>query len=94
MKPNLLASLKIKDFEADSAIVVASSNILESANGDQHVYVVDNNDGHMMARKVVVETGASYQGRTLVLPGELKLGMQVLDEGSRSVISGDKIELK
>lgn len=91
LRPNLLAVVKIKDFEQPEAIVVPTNLILNDNQGD-FVYVVQENDGVSVATKKPVERGLSYQGETLIESG-LTSGDRLVDEGFRSVAEGTQLKV-
>ena len=91
LRPNLLAVVKIKDFEQQEAIVVPTNLILNDNQGD-FVYVVQENDGVPVATKKPVERGLSYQGETLIESG-LTAGDRLVNEGFRSVAEGTQLKV-
>ncbi len=92
LKPNLLAVLQIKDFEQDSAVVVPSNLIQQSAKGDEFVYVLDQRDGKHRVKRLSVETGISYSNQTHVKSG-LNGNEWLVKDGARSVKDGQEVEL-
>ena len=92
LKPNLLAVLQIKDFEQDSAVVVPSNLIQQSAKGDEFVYVLEQANGKSLVKRVAVETGISYNNQTHVKAGLTGNEWLVID-GARSVKDGQEVEL-
>ena len=91
LRPNLLAVVKIKDFEQQEAVVVPTNLILNDNQGD-FVYVVQENDGVPVATKKPVERGLSYQGGTLIESG-LAAGDRLVNEGFRSVAEGTQLKV-
>lgn len=89
IKPNLLAILKIKDFEADSAIVISSTLIQQTPSGENFIYILDDNN---RVTKLEVKTGLSYQGKTMIISG-LKGDEKIIDKGSRSVKEGQQVAI-
>ena len=92
LKPNLLAVLQIKDFEQDSAVVVPSNLIQQSAKGDEFVYVLEQTNGKSLVKRVAVETGISYNNQTHV-KGGLTGNEWLVKDGARSVKDGQEVEL-
>jgi RND family efflux transporter MFP subunit len=92
LKPNLLAVLQIKDFEQDSAVVVPSNLIQQSAKGDEFVYVLEQSNGKAKVNRVAVETGISYNNQTHVKSG-LAGNEWLVKDGARSVKDGQEVEL-
>jgi len=94
MKPNLLAEIDIRDFVADSAIVLPSSIIQEDSEGNSFVMQVDNSGTPgPVARKTVVETGKTFKGQTLIMGG-LKGSEKLIDKGGRTVKDGEEIKIQ
>ena len=93
LKPNLLADISVRDFSLDSAVVIPSSIIQQDRNGNNYVYVLeDNNTGQKKVKKVIIKPGLSYQNQSVVLEG-LKGNEMYIDKGSRSVQDGDVVEI-
>jgi membrane fusion protein, multidrug efflux system len=92
-KPNMMASVQLNDYSKDSTIVLNSRVVLETTSGESFVYVVENvNDNIGVVRRVLIKTGPSYEGKVEVLEG-LGGSEKVIDKGSRSVKSGQKVRL-
>lgn len=91
LKPNLVAVIRLKDFETDSAFLLPSKVIQQDAKG-YYVYVADDNGGKPVARKTYVTTGLSDSERTMILSG-LNTGDRVVTEGFNTVKAGMRIEL-
>lgn len=89
LKPNLLANIRIVDFAKDSAIAVPSEVILQDAQNNEYVFVVDRN-GAEKAKKKIVQTGLSYNNKTLVKSG-LDAGEEIILEGARNVREGEEV---
>lgn len=90
LKPNLLADISVRDFTLDTAVVLPSSIIQQDRNGNDYVYIIENQN---KVKKVIIKPGFSYQNQTVVLEG-LKGNEQYIDKGSRSVQDGDVVEVK
>lgn len=90
LKPNLLANIRIKDFEKDSAIVVPSEVVMQDAQNHEYVFVLDRN-GNTTAKKKIVKTGLSYNNKTLITSG-LEPGEEIILEGARNVRDGEQVE--
>ena len=89
-KPNQLAVVKIKDFEKSKAIVVPT-NLIQSDNRGQFVYIVDRTDSVAVAEKVHIERGMTYKNETLVKSG-LTGKEELIDQGFREVAEGLNIK--
>lgn len=90
LRPNLLAVLRIQDFEQANAVVVPTNLILSDNRGD-YVYVAEEQDGTSIATKRPVERGMTYNNETLISSG-LNGDEQLIDEGFREVAEGIRIQ--
>jgi len=89
--PNLVATIKIRDYLKDSAIIVPSSTITQDSKGADVVFIAEPKNNHYMVRSTPVETGITYKGMTEILGG-LPKETQVIDKGSQSVFDGLEVE--
>ncbi len=92
IKPNLLAKLRIKDYESDSAVVIPSNMIQQTPNGDSYVFVLDSNGENNTVEKRILEVGQSYRGETEVLNG-LSAQEMIINKGARSIQNGQEVEV-
>lgn len=92
LKPNLFATIRVKDFYADSTVVLPSGNILQDFEGDNYVFVLNNIDLEPRVEKRKIKTGLSYDGLTHILAG-LSPGEYVIEKGARKVIDGEIVRL-
>lgn len=90
LKPNSMAVVKIKDFEKEDVITVPSNIIQQSASGESFIFVVRKNENKHVAQKVIVKTGKTYQGQTMVNEG-LKAGDEVIEKGYNEVTDGEEV---
>jgi len=86
IKPNLISIIQIRDYLAEKAIVVPTLFIKEDFTG-KYTYVVENNGGTQIAKKVRVETGRTHNNLTEVVNG-LSDGMKIISEGHNQVSDG------
>lgn len=91
LKPNLLAVLKVKDFEKDDAIVIPTNLIQRDGQGE-FVYVVSQQGEVPQARKKHIETGITYQNQTLVQAG-LDGDDVLVNQGFREVVDGMNLQI-
>lgn len=91
IKANLLANIRIKDFEAEQAVVIPS-RLIQELRGEYFVYVIKEEGGEQLAEKRSIQTGLSYQGKTLVESG-LTAGEILIDQGYRDVTNGEILQI-
>lgn len=85
-RPNMLAVLKIVDYQNPKAIVIPISALQKSESGD-FVFVAVNN----IAKKVVVKTGKTYEGKVEILSG-LKVGDKLITAGAQNLNEDDTVK--
>jgi RND family efflux transporter MFP subunit len=88
-RPNLLAQVKIKDYEKKNAISIPV-NLLQNDEKGKFVYVVAMAAGKMFARKKMVATGEFYGNNIEVLSG-IAAGDILISEGYQSIYDGQLI---
>ena len=86
----MVAKIKIKDFNANNAIVIPSRLLQQHAGADYIVLAQQDSSGKFIAKKKEIVLGKSYDGKSQVISG-LKKSDQLLDEGYRDVLDGDEI---
>ena len=86
IKANMIAKLLINDETKNAVIVVPTNTVQQGDNGESYVLAVENNT----AVKKVVETGTSYDGKTMIMKG-LNAGDKVITFGYSEVVDGQKI---
>jgi len=91
LKPNLLATIKINDYNAENALVVPSLVIREDVKGS-YLYVAEQQDGHWVSTKKYIVTGRSYMNETEVLSG-LTEDELVVTDGYSNVSDGTMISI-
>lgn len=86
MKPNMMATMRCRDFFAPDALVVPAIVIKNDLQGT-YLYTVEREDGRAVARKRYVRTGQTEGNRTLVVEG-LQAGEPVIVSGYNLVRNG------
>ncbi|BDC98929.1 efflux RND transporter periplasmic adaptor subunit [Persicobacter psychrovividus] len=81
VKPNLLAVVEVRDYQADGAIVVPTKLIQKDSEG-YYVYTVKTDGKAQKAHRSRVELGKSFRGETEITRG-LTDGDEVITEGYR-----------
>lgn len=92
LKPNLLATMFIKDFEAKEAMVLPTELIQQDLGGRDFVFLVKDGDKHQVSKRVFVETGKSYNGETVILSG-LDGNETVVVKGAREMSDGEGLKI-
>lgn len=87
---NMVAKLKINDASFKDVILVPTNTVQKSETGN-YVLVAETKNGVKTAVKKNIETGMSYNGRTVVTKG-LEPGEQIITFGYSEVVDGQKIE--
>lgn len=93
LKPNLLATVLIKDFSQSNAVVLPAELIQQEVSGKSYVFVQDEKDGKQVAKKLYVELGETYDGETLITEG-LTGDEDFIIKGARDLKAGEVIEVK
>ncbi|MDC8002067.1 efflux RND transporter periplasmic adaptor subunit [Aequorivita todarodis] len=94
VKPNLIATVKVNDYSAEGAITVPENVLQENAAGETIAYIYHPvNDSVGIAKRVLLETGLSYQNHTEVKSG-LKKGDTIIKEGAKTLRDGQKVTIK
>jgi membrane fusion protein (multidrug efflux system) len=91
IKPNLLAIVKLKDFEKSDAVVVPSKLIQKDNKGD-FVFITEEDKDELIAKKMQIQRGVTYKNNTMIKEG--LSGTEILiDEGFRNVAAGSKLKV-
>lgn len=85
-RPNMLAVLKIVDYQNSKALVIPVSAIQKSESGD-FVFVAENGK----AKKVVIKAGRTYNGTVEIVSG-LKVGDKVITVGVQDLNEEDAVK--
>lgn len=94
LKPNLLATVLIMDYEEKDVVVVPLNLVQEEVGGRKFVMTVDyQDDGTPVSRKVYVQTGESYDGNVVITNG--LSGEEILiDKGARGLADEEIIQIQ
>jgi RND family efflux transporter MFP subunit len=91
LKPNLLATIKINDYNAENALVVPSLVIREDVKGP-YLYIAQQVGDHWVSKKKYVTTGNSYMNETEILSG-ISEDELVITDGYSNVSDGTVISI-
>ncbi|WP_194774509.1 efflux RND transporter periplasmic adaptor subunit [Pararhodonellum marinum] len=87
VKPNMIAVMRIKDYEREKSVIVPNYLILQDNKGD-YLYVVEDN----VAKRKYIKRGKTYQENTEVLEG-LEGNETLVDKGFREVGENFKVNI-
>lgn len=91
VKPNMVVNVRLKTFEQQD-VVVAPTNLVQDDNRGKFIFVVAEEKGLKVAKKVRIEPGRSTMKTTVVKTG-LKGGEQIISEGFREVVDGGPVNV-
>ncbi len=95
LRPNQLANVRIRDMEANNALVVPARLVMEDSKGQSYVFVLEERGGADRVRKEYVEV-LSTQGSEVLLnreQGTLKGGEKLVDKGARLVVHEQEVKV-
>jgi RND family efflux transporter MFP subunit len=88
LRPNLMAVVKLKDFEEEDALIVPTNLIQNDQKGDfVYIAVESAEQKGYVAQKKHIQRGKTYKDMTMVASG-LQGDEQLIDEGFREVAQG------
>ena len=90
LKPNMIAVMKIADYENPKAVVIDLNMIQRSADA-QFVYVAANEGGKNIAQRRIVTIGKIYNGMAEITSG-LNPGDKIITAGYQNLIAGQEIK--
>ncbi len=92
LKPNMMATLRCRDFMAPACLVVPTIVIKNDLSGN-YLYIVKQEKGKSVASKIYVSTGLTEGNRTMILDG-LAEGEQVIINGYSLVKNNMPVTIK
>ena len=92
LKPNLLAVIRFKDFQAEDIISVPLDAIHEEVNGNKFVYIVNEQSGRFTAKKSYVELGESNVNEVIIASG-VRNGDRLITKGSKGISQGELVRI-
>jgi len=92
MKPNMMVTLRCRDFFAPVALVVPAIVVKNDLAGI-YLYTLERENGKTVARKLYISTGLTEGNRTMVVGG-LAAGQQVIVNGYNLVKNGMPVTVK
>jgi membrane fusion protein, multidrug efflux system len=91
IKPNLLADIKIVDFET-KGIIIPSTLVQQDQNGNNYVFTVVNQNNEQKVAKNIITITNEYNHEVFVSTG-LKENDTLVDAGARFVKDGDQVKI-
>jgi membrane fusion protein (multidrug efflux system) len=92
-KPNMLAKVQVRDYEADQALSVPSSLVQQDMEGNSYVFVWKGVKGEIgLVEKRMVTLGKSNGTRVEIASG-LKMGETLVNKGARTVRDGQSVKV-
>jgi membrane fusion protein, multidrug efflux system len=88
--PNMVAILKIRDYENEKALTVPI-NVVQNSDEGSFIFIADNSSGKLLAEKVKISLGLAYGNNVEVLSG-LKVGDQIITIGYQDLSDGQLIK--
>ena len=93
VKPNQMVHVALQDYKNETALSVPSSLVQQDVEGNDFVFALNKMGAYSEVSKVFVEAGLTYEGRTEIKSG-IEAGAQLVDKGSRSVRTGQRVHVK
>ncbi len=91
IKPNLLADVKVKDFEG-TGIIIPSYLVQKDQSGNHFVYVVRTKDSISKVQKTLITVEKEYNNESFITKGIQKNDL-ILDKGAHTVKDNDQVIL-
>jgi membrane fusion protein, multidrug efflux system len=92
IRPNLISTIRLRDYISTEAIVVPNILIKEDFTG-RYTYIAEETEGKTVARKVYVVPGINSNNLTEVKEG-LTSGMKIISEGYVQVADGTPVQIQ
>jgi RND family efflux transporter MFP subunit len=91
-KPNMLAKVRVRDYEANQALSVPAALVQQDMNGGQYVFVYKAVKGGIgLVEKRAVTIGKNNGSQVEIASG-LKMGEILVDKGARTVRDGQSVK--
>ena len=90
-RANMMAVVKINDYSNPKAFTVPVTLIRE-AQGGKYVYIANEENGRLIARRLPVTVGSTYNGLAEITSG-ITAGQKIITTGFNSLIEGEFIQV-
>jgi len=87
--PNMVAVLKVVDYNTDSALVVPL-NIIQNSEDGTYIMLAAEDNGKTVARKKLISVGRTYGGQAEIVSG-IAPGEKIITTGYQSLNDGELI---
>jgi RND family efflux transporter MFP subunit len=91
IKPNMVCNVSINDITLNDAMVVPLS-IVQREGDNNFLFVAENQDGNIVAKKRIIKIGVSYKENAQIKEG-LKDGDKVIIDGAYDVSDGQLLKV-
>ncbi|QCK16062.1 efflux RND transporter periplasmic adaptor subunit [Mangrovivirga cuniculi] len=91
LKPNLMATIRLADYQNEDAVVIPDKVILQDSRGF-YVYKAKKDGDEFVAEKVYIEVGQTFDGNAEIESG-LSAGDNVIVTGYREVSEGSIVKI-
>jgi membrane fusion protein, multidrug efflux system len=88
--PNMVTVLKVIDYQSDSAMVVPI-NVVQNSEEGKYLFIAEEKDGKIVAKKKMVSVGLTYNGATEITGG-LKQSDKVITAGFQDLNDGEELK--
>ena len=86
LRPNMVATIRIQNYDRPNATVIPV-DLVQKDEQDSYVYVAGQQGGKTVARKRIIKTGNTYNGKVEVISG-LSANDQVISAGYQNLNEG------
>ena len=93
VKPNLLVEMKLNDFTIEDAIVIPLFLVQEEVGGKKFVFMAEQTDKGLVAKKVYVSVGEESEGEVVITEG-LTSSEEIIVDGAFSITDGELIQIQ
>jgi membrane fusion protein, multidrug efflux system len=90
LKPNMIAVIKIADYEVADAMII-DLNMIQKSTDASFVYVAAEENGKKVAQRRIVTVGKIYNGMAEITSG-LSKGDKLITSGYQNLIAGQEIK--
>jgi membrane fusion protein, multidrug efflux system len=91
LKPDLLAKIKLKNYEKANALIIPT-HLIQRDKAGEYVFILAKDQAKTIAKKIRVKSGNTFKNRTEITEG-LKADDVLIDEGFREVLEGTEVKI-